>query len=290
MLKRVFLEVDNKMTLSADLAPIWLGGPAQATLESQLEWLYQREPFFRLQYGSVGVLLPTWFENGIEETINTFSLDIDAKPAVGASLWLKSFTAHLFSGLAALRLKFNRVLVPRFEQISLDVADNGKLKRVGVATDCTFYCLANDPLAYTAQAKVVNSEQDLDQALTDLVRVIGQYLAPTFKQLKVNTPQFWGAIGYALGLVFQKLTQHGIDSELSEKVQPVADAWLKSVLPDYAELNRVKTATQGNIGIFYIRRETCCLKYKLDGKKNCATCQKREPLAQHELYQSKVPV
>ena len=277
------------MTLSADLAPIWLGEPAQPTLESQLEWLYHREPFFRLQYGQVGINLPEWTEEQIETTINAFSQDVDTRQAVGASLWLKSFTAHLFSGLAALRLKFNRVLMPTLEQISLDVAGNGKLKRVGIVENCTFYCLAGDPLASLPQAQVVESEQALDQALSDFVIETGQYLAPKFKQQKVNTPQYWGAIGYALGLVFQKLTQHGCDKELIENLEPKVDAWLASLLPHYAELNSVKAATQGGVSVYYIRRETCCLKYKLDGKKNCATCQQREPEAQLALYQSKVP-
>ncbi|PSW15589.1 hypothetical protein C9J01_00805 [Photobacterium rosenbergii] len=278
------------MTLSTDLAPIWLGEPAQPTLESQLEWLYQREPFFRLQYGQVGTCLPGWAEQHLESTVMAFSQDVDTRLAVGASLWLKSFTAHLFSGLAALRLKFNRVLMPTLEQISLDVAENGKLKRVGIAKDVTFYCLADDPLACTSQANVVESEQALDRMLSDFVIEVGHYLADKFKQQKVNTPQYWGAIGYALGLVFQKLTQHGCDKALIERLTPKADVWLATLLPKYAELNSVKAATQDNMSINYIRRETCCMKYKLDGKKHCATCQQREPEAQLALYQSKVPV
>ncbi|MDV5167859.1 (2Fe-2S)-binding protein [Photobacterium rosenbergii] len=278
------------MTLSAALAPIWLGEPAQHTFESQLDWLYEREPFFRLNYGRVGTPLTQWAEGDIEATINVFAQDVDTRQAVGASLWLKSFTAHLFSGLAALRLKFNRVLMPTLEQISLDVADNGKLKRVGIAENCSFYCLAGDPLAHLTQAQVVESEQALDQALSDFVTEAGQYLAPKFKQQKVNTPQYWGAIGYALGLVFQKLTQHGCDKELIERLEPEVDAWLANLLPEFAELNSVKVASQGNMSIYYIRRETCCLKYKLDGKKNCATCQQRDKDEQRTLYQSKVPL
>ncbi|PSU35828.1 (2Fe-2S)-binding protein [Photobacterium lutimaris] len=278
------------MTLSADLAPFWLGEPTQPTLESQLDWLFQCEPFFRLQYGEVGQPLSEWIGKHLDTTIQAFSQDVDTRQAVGASLWLKSFTAHLCSGLAALRLKFNRVPVLSIDFISLDVATNGKLKRVGIPTESSFFCLEEDPLAHSSQARVVESEQALDQHLSDLVIAIGQYLAPQFKEQKVNTPQFWGAIGYALGLVFQKLTQHGHDKALIDRLQPKADAWLAVILPDYAELNRVKAASQGKVGIYYIRRETCCLKYKLDGKKNCATCQQREPAEQLALYQSKVPV
>ncbi|MGR5063088.1 (2Fe-2S)-binding protein [Photobacterium sp. DNB22_13_2] len=278
------------MTLSAQLAPFWLGEPTQPTLESQLEWLFQREPFFRLQYGEVGRPLPEWMEGRLDETIQAFSDDIATRQAVGASLWLKSFTAHLCSGLSALRLKFNRVPILSLEQISLDVATNGKLKRVGIPADSSFFCLEDDPLAQESLARVVESEQALDQHLSDLVIKVGQYLAPQFKTQKVNTPQFWGAIGYALGLVFQKLTQHGFDKALIDRLQPKADAWLAIILPDYAELNRVKAVSQRKVGIYYIRRETCCLKYKLHGKKNCATCLQREPAEQLALYQSKVPV
>lgn len=278
------------MTLSAELAPFWLGEPVHPTLESQLDWLFQREPFFRLQYGEVGQPLPEWMEAHIDTTIQSFSQDVDTRQAVGASLWLKSFTAHLCSGLAALRLKFNRVPMLSLEQISLEVAPNGKLKRVGIPKGCAFFCLEDDPLANSLHAKVVESEQELDQKLSHFVQELGQSIAPQFKGQKVNTPQFWGALGYALGLVFQKLTQHGCDRTLIERLQPKTDAWLAGILPDFAELNSVKAASLENVGIYYIRRETCCLKYKLDGKKNCATCQQREPDEQLALYQSKVPV
>ncbi|WEM45410.1 (2Fe-2S)-binding protein (plasmid) [Photobacterium sp. DA100] len=278
-----------KMNFSAELAPIWLGEPTQPTIDSQLDWLFNREPFFRLQYGDVGQPLTEWMESELEKTIDLFSLDVGARQAVGASLWLKSFTAHLISGLAALRLKFNRVPLVSIEQISLDVAENGKLKRVGIASNCPFLCLVDDPLAHEPSATVVESEQALDQHLSGLIIEVGQYLAPRFKQQKVNTPQFWGAVGYAAGLVFQKLTQHGCDRALIEQLQPKADQWLAGLLPNFSELNRVKAASQGEVSIYYIRRETCCLKYKLDGKKHCATCQQREPEAQLALYQSKVP-
>ncbi|MGR5142221.1 (2Fe-2S)-binding protein [Photobacterium sp. DNB23_23_1] len=276
------------MTLSAQLAPFWLAEPTQPTLESQLDWLFQRESFFRLQYGDVGQPLSEWIDRHIDTTIQIFSQDVDTRQAVGASLWLKSFTAHLCSGLAALRLKFNRVPMLTFEQISLDVAMNGKLKRVGIAKGSSFYCLDDDPLAHSQQARVVESEQALDEKLAHFLRELGRVLAPQFKAQKVNTPQFWGAIGYALGLVFQKLTQHGFDRALIESVQPKADTWLAGILPEFADLNSVKAASEGKVGIYYIRRETCCLKYKLDGKKNCATCQQREPAEQLALYQSKV--
>ncbi|PSU02310.1 hypothetical protein C9J03_23990 [Photobacterium gaetbulicola] len=288
-LKRVSLEVDIKMNLSAELAPIWLGEPVNPTLDSQLDWLFQREPFFRLHYGDVGQPLPEWMESQLEITIDRFSLDVGARHAVGASLWLKSFTAHLISGLAALRLKFNRVPLLSIDQISLDVAENGKLKRVGFSPNISFLCLPDDPLAHETSANVVESEQVLDQHLSRLIIEVGQFLAPKFKEQKVNTPQFWGAMGYAVGLVFQKLTQHGCDRALIERLQPKADQWLAGLLPDFPELNGVRAASQGEVSIYYIRRETCCLKYKLEGKKHCATCQQRAPEEQLALYHSKVP-
>ena len=126
--------------------------PVHQSLESQLEWLYQREPFFRLRFDRVGVSLPGWMESQLDKTIEAFSQDIDTRKAVGASLWLKSFTAHLFTGMAALRLKFKRVPTPSLDQITLDVAENGKLKQVGISASSAFLCLPDDPLAQSSLA------------------------------------------------------------------------------------------------------------------------------------------
>lgn len=277
------------MNLTTELAVLWPGKPQQSTIGAQLEWLLQREPFFRLESGFVGLPLDEWMETEFSAAIATFCDDVHTRKAVGASLWLKSFSAHLITGMAALRLKFTRVPCITVGQISLEVSPKGKLLRVAIDEGAAFYCLADDVMAHSPLAIVVASEQMLDQQFALILQRLGDYLAPYYKRENVNRNLFWGNWGYAVGLLFQKLTQHGCDSVLLERLQSEADRWLKRLLPNTASLNSVKVASRSPVAIYYIRRETCCLKYKLDGKKNCATCQLIDPVEQLAIYQSKIP-
>ncbi|MGF1725660.1 (2Fe-2S)-binding protein [Photobacterium nomapromontoriensis] len=277
------------MNLTTELAVLWPGEPQQSTIGAQLEWLEQCEPFFRLESSHIGIPLNEWMDSAFPATIATFCDDIDTRKAVGASLWLKSFSAHLLTGMAALRLKFARVPCITVSQISLEVSSKGKLQRVAIDEDAKFFCLADDVMADSPLAIVVASEQRLDQQFALILQQLGDYLAPYYKHENVSRNLFWGHWGYAVGLSFQKLTQHGSESTLLETLQPEADRWLKSLLPNTANLNSVKVATREPVAIYYIRRETCCLKYKLDGKKNCATCQLIDPEEQLIRYQSKIP-
>ncbi|KLV02483.1 hypothetical protein ABT58_02925 [Photobacterium aphoticum] len=272
------------------MTPLWPGSPADMSVNAQLRWLHEREPFFRLQSGQHGKPLITWLDTEYSQTLAVFRDDLQTRQAVGASMWLKGFSAHLLTGLAALRLKFQRVLHFDAHAVFLTLSATGKVKVVSIDDNAPFYCLATDPLASSPLARVVESEAALDQQFSRMLVELGEVMAPYLKTEKVNRTLFWGHWGYALGLVFQKLTQDGADSVLLEQIQPLADRWLQSLLPDWASLNAVKVASRAPMAVYYIRRETCCLKYKLDGKKKCSTCQLTDPIEQLQRYQSKVPV
>ncbi|MGF1688973.1 (2Fe-2S)-binding protein [Photobacterium japonica] len=276
------------MNISTDMGPLWPGQPDTSSLHAQLDWLTQCEPFFRLQTGQQGDTLAEWLDNRCSQVIALFCQDIQTQRAVGASMWLKGFSAHLLSGMAALRLKFQRVMHFDVHTINLLLSPKGKVKAVSITDDAPFYCLATDPLAGSPLARVVASEAALDAQFSALLVALGQYMAPYFKIQKVSRTLFWGHWGYAVGLVFQKLTQNGADSVLLETLQPNADRWLQSLLPATATLNAIKVASQAPMAVYYVRRETCCLKYKLDGKKHCSTCQLTDPEEQRRRYQAKL--
>ncbi|WP_053062545.1 (2Fe-2S)-binding protein [Photobacterium aquae] len=277
------------MTVSQYMADLWPGQPVQNTLAAQFDWLHQCLPFLRLQTAGGGASLSQWIPSKLDPAIESFCNAKDVRHSVGASLWLKSFNAHLFTGLAALRLKFNRVPALTEDAIIVDINAEGKVKQLSILDSQPFYCLADDSMAEEPQALVVANEAELDRCLAEILTGLLSYLEPEFKRNNIGRQLFVGSVGYALGTVFAKLTEKGYDRDQLARLLPVADNWLKTVLPAAATLNTVTQATQCNRAIYYVRRETCCLKYKLAGKKNCGTCQLTDAAEQLASYQTKVP-
>ncbi|MBL4828552.1 MAG: (2Fe-2S)-binding protein [Aliivibrio sp.] len=280
------------MHITEQLASLWPGTSENTSLQSQLHWLNQHHEFFRFSIANENTpdeSFEMWFASSFDQTLDKFGTIMEARPALAASLWQKSLNAHLFTGLTALRLKFNRVpqLTVSNSRISTDMSQ--KVKQISTDASTPFYCLSSDPLAEDSISIVVADQHELDKKFADVIRHFGIRFEPLFRGHKVNSKLFWGNLSFAITLTFMRLTEKGITIETANAIKASAQQWYQQLLPETAELNVIEQVDNKKRSILYVRRDTCCLKYKLEGKGNCGTCGLVDKQQQDEIYINKIP-
>ncbi len=270
------------MHISAQLQPLWHSKkPLNScrSLKDQLAWLHDADDNFKLkainkeQLDDKHLLLNEWLPANLSNAIELFGKKNEVNQNVAASMWLKSFNNQFFTSLTALRLKFNRVPIVQFNDIFISTPNGEKIKSLQINNKNSFVCLENDPLATSSQATVVANQTLLDEAFTHLIQQIGGGLSVLFEKERLKHRPFWGSISLAISVFFMRLTEKGLSADLAKQILPNAQQWLSNIMPDIGkELAHIHVAEKEQRAILYVQRETCCLKYKIDGKKNCATC------------------
>ncbi|MGF1762004.1 (2Fe-2S)-binding protein [Aliivibrio kagoshimensis] len=280
------------MHITEQLASLWPGSSQDPSLHSQLQWLNQHHKFFRFSIASDHTQdesFDTWFASSFDPTLEQFGSMMEARPALAASLWQKSLNAHLFTGLTALRLKFNRVPQLSVSNTHIAIDKSYKVKQISTEETTPFYCLSNDPLASNPISIVVSDQQELDKKFADVIRYFGIRFEPLFRGHKVNSKLFWGNLSFAITLTFMRLTEKGITISDANKIKSLAQEWYQQLLPETADLNIIEQVDNQTLSILYVRRDTCCLKYKLEGKGNCGTCGLVDKQQQDKIYTDKIP-
>ncbi|WP_081249628.1 (2Fe-2S)-binding protein [Aliivibrio fischeri] len=270
------------MHISAQLQPLWRNKKSSESchsLKDQLAWLHDADDNFKLKATNQDKLddkhqpLNTWLSANLTQAIELFSKKTEVNHNVAASMWLKSFNNQFFTSLVALRLKFNRVPVIQFNDIFISTPNGEKIKSLQINNNCHFVCLESDPLASSSQSTVVASHEQLDDAFTHLIQQIGGGLSVLFEKERLKHRPFWGSISLAVSVFFMRLTEKGLSAVLAKQILPNAQQWLSNIMPDIGkDLAHIHVAEKKERAILYVQRETCCLKYKIDGKKKCATC------------------
>ncbi len=263
--------------------------PDNHSIQVQLDWLHSFHDFFRLSVANdKGENAEQWFGNSLTPTIQAFADSFQTKPAIAASLWQKGLNAHLITGLIGLRLKFHRVPKLTTQDIRIKVDEKkGKLKAVYLASDLAFYGLASDPLADDLSCEVVDSHQELDKQLADLLRQIGIRLEPLFRKEKLPSQRFWGGMAYSVPLFLMKTTEKAPKLAYAEQIVDLANQWYRQLLPEMAEFLTIHGFNNEERAVLYIKRNTCCLKYKLKGKSKCSTCHLRDQEEVDQKFEKK---
>ena len=270
------------MHISAQLQPLWRSKQSPDSchsLREQLAWLHDADDNFKLKAINKDKLddkhlpLNEWLPANLTSAIELFAKKTEVNHNVAASMWLKSFNNQFFTSLTALRLKFNRVPIIQFNDIFISTPNGEKIKSLQINNNCPFVCLATDLLASKDQATVVSNQEQLDDAFTHLIQQIGGGLSVLFEKERLKHRPFWGSISLAISVFFMRLTEKGLSAELAKQIAPNAQLWLTEIMPTIGkDLAHIHVAEKDQRAILYVQRETCCLKYKIEGKKNCATC------------------
>lgn len=287
------------MHISAQLQPLWLSKKTSNScysLREQLAWLHNADDNFKLkaidknQLDDKYSLLNKWLPANLSNAIELFGKKNEVNQNVAASMWLKSFNNQFFTSLTALRLKFNRVPIVQFNDIFISTPNGEKIKSLQINNNCPFVCLATDPLASESQATVVESQEKLDEAFTYLLQQIGGGLSIFFEKERLKHRPFWGSISLAVSVFFMRLTEKGLSKEVASQLALNAEHWLENIMPEIGKnLAHVRVAENNQQAILYVQRETCCMKYKIDGKKNCATCQLLSEEDRHKKNIKRIP-
>tara|TARA_Y100000588_G_scaffold57111_1_gene55007 strand:+ start:7679 stop:8542 length:864 start_codon:yes stop_codon:yes gene_type:complete len=257
------------------------------TLKQQQAILHKHEPFLRLTVTShpVGTKGRDWFETEFSETLHAYAESLEAKLPFSTQVWHKTFNAILFSSLVAMRVVFNRVPKLSLDNIYISVADDHRIDKVEILDSTPYFSLDDS-------GEKVASQEALDDKLVETILALSASLSDKFKKHKVNPRVFWGNILYACNISFSKLANQPLDEKKHLIDETVVSQWqhnlYSKVLPKGGELNEIKKVTFNGFQKIYTRRETCCLKYKLDGKNKCATCNLHDEETQQLLMLDKL--
>ncbi|MDK9735739.1 (2Fe-2S)-binding protein [Vibrio sp. D404a] len=257
------------------------------TLKQQQAILHKHEPFLRLTVTShpVGIKGRDWFETEFSETLHAYAESLEAKLPFSTPVWHKTFNAILFSSLVAMRVVFNRVPKLSLDNIYISVADDHRIDKVEILDSTPYFSLDDS-------GEKVASQEALDDKLVETILALSTSLSDKFKKHKVNPRVFWGNILYACNISFSKLANQPLDEKTHLIDEMVVSEWQQNlyskVLPKGGELNEIKKVTFNGFQKIYTRRETCCLKYKLDGKDKCATCNLHDEKTQQQLMLDKL--
>ena len=141
-------------------------------------------------------------------------------------------------------------------------------------------------------AMQVESELALDEKLAQVITTLSEPLVPLYKKQKVSPKVFWGNALYACDLAFSKLAHQPLANDRLELDVQAASKWqqnlFNAVTPKGGELNAVKKVTFNGFQKLYVRRETCCLKYKIEGKEKCSTCNLHDSEIQENIMRNKL--
>ncbi|WP_165313539.1 hypothetical protein [Vibrio ziniensis] len=217
------------------------------------------------------VTLLDWLESDFDCLITQHAELTKLGKAVCSSLWHKQLMELIFPTLVALRWQYN--LVPQIdaETIGLDIESNGRISTISIPN------------------KALYSEDDevLDQQLSQLISLIAQQIANLFAEQKVNSKRFWGNLSNALAQGFTWVSQTNCCVRC-EDLSTEITAWLNRILGNKQQLVEVKSASDNLSYLLFVRRKTCCLKYKLNKVRMCKTCNLVDEQEQEEFYREKL--
>ncbi len=216
---------------------------------------------------SNAVTLIGWLEGNFDGLMTQHSELTQLGKAVCASLWHKQLMELIFPTLVALRWQYN--LVPLFDAatIGLDIEPNGRINTLSIP-DEAFYS---------------EDDEELDQQLSRLISLIAAQIENVFSEQKVNRQRFWGNLSNALAQGFTWVSQQNMHV-VHEGVSPEVTIWLKRILGEKQQLVDVKSVSNELSHLLFVRRKTCCLKYKLDKVRMCKTCSLMNELEQERFY------
>lgn len=263
----------------------------QLSITEQQAILHQHEPFFRLGFTEQpkGIKASDWFETEFPAVVQAYADAIGAKLPFAVPIWQKVFNAILFTSLVAHRIVFNRVIALSLDDIYLSIGEDHRVAAIEVLDSAPFYSLNSDDCP---NAKLVDSEQWLDQKLSEVIVKLSEPLVTVYKQQKVSSKVFWGNTFYACDLVFSKLAHQPCSKSVMNLDERGVSEWqqtlFNAVIAKGGELNSVKKVTFNGFQKIYIRRETCCLKYKIEGKEKCSTCNLHDSAAQEMIMRNKL--
>lgn len=245
------------------------------TLAEQQGLLNQHEPFFRLTIDNEALAnsinAEQWYKTQAKDTLQNYADSLDTKLAFSAPIWQKVYNAILYTSLLGHRLVFNRVPKISLGSLGLTIGDDHRVASLCISEDTQFYCLDSE----LENGIQVSSQQALDEKLIEVILELSTPLTQFYKTQRVNPRLYWGNILYACNLAISKLTHKPISSEESLDTSALQN-WQSKVyehaLPKGGQLNQIKEVSFNGFRKLYVRRETCCLKYKIEGKAKCTTC------------------
>lgn len=250
--------------------------------------LNQHDPFYRHVYTekATGTPMLEWFDNAFADTIDAYANALETKAAYVAPIWHKLFNSVLFSPIVGLRLTYNCVPVIAADDVYITIGEDHRVAKIELSNDVDFYCLGDASIASSPKAITVNSQQDLDTKLVEVIVAMASLLEHHFKTQKVGSKLYWGAIHFAFGVANMRLSNQVakvsstlVDTDKQDQWYEALSYELKSGRTALNSINRVEYGTFQKI---YLRRETCCLRYKIDGRAKCATCNLIPPAEQRE--------
>ncbi|ANP66877.1 MULTISPECIES: (2Fe-2S)-binding protein [Vibrio] len=243
------------------------------TIAEQQALLNRHEPFFRLRFVEQpkGIKASEWFEREFPAVVQDYANSIEAKLPFAVPIWQKVFNAILLTSLVGHRVVFDRVLQLTLDDLYLTIGEDHRVASIEVSSATLFFSLESDN-----EAMQVESELALDEKLAQVIKTLSEPLVPLYKKQKVSPKVFWGNALYACDLAFSKLAHQPLANDTLDLDVQAASKWqqnlFNAVTPKGGELNAVKKVIFNGFQKLYVRRETCCLKYKIEGKEKCSTC------------------
>lgn len=259
------------------------------SITEQQAILNRHEPFFRLRFVEQpkGIKASEWFEREFPAVVQDYANSIEAKLPFAVPIWQKVFNAILLTSLVGHRVVFDRVLQLTLDDLYLTIGEDHRVASIEVSSATPFFALESD-----SDAMQVESELALDEKLAQVITRLSEPLVPLYKKQKVSPKVFWGNALYACDLAFSKLAYQPLANDMVELDVQAASKWqqnlFNAVTPKGGELNAVKKVTFNGFQKLYVRRETCCLKYKIEGKEKCSTCNLHDSEIQENIMRNKL--
>ncbi|MFM2620632.1 (2Fe-2S)-binding protein [Vibrio owensii] len=260
------------------------------SITEQQAILNRHEPFFRLRFVEQpkGIKASEWFERDFPAVVQDYANSIEAKLPFAVPIWQKVFNAILLTSLVGHRVVFDRVLQLTLDDLYLTIGEDHRVASIEVLSATPFFALE----AGNENAMQVESELALDEKLAQVITTLSEPLVPLYKKQKVSPKVFWGNALYAADLAFSKLAHQPLANDRLELDVQAASKWqqnlFNAVTPKGGELNAVKKVTFNGFQKLYVRRETCCLKYKIEGKEKCSTCNLHDSEIQENIMRNKL--
>lgn len=259
------------------------------SITEQQAILNHHEPFFRLRFVEqpTGIKASEWFEREFPAVVQDYADSIEAKLPFSVPIWQKVFNAILLTSLVGHRVVFDRVLQLTLDDLYLTIGEDHRVASIEVSSATPFFALESD-----SDAMQVESELALDEKLAQVITTLSEPLVPLYKKQKVSPKVFWGNALYACDLAFSKLAHQPLANDTLDLDVQAASEWqqnlFNAVTPKGGELNAVKKVTFNGFQKLYVRRETCCLKYKIEGKEKCSTCNLHDSEIQENIMRNKL--
>lgn len=259
------------------------------SISDQQAILNRHEPFFRLRFVEqpTGTKASEWFENDFPAVVQDYADSIEAKLPFAVPIWQKVFNAILLTSLVGHRVVFDRVLQLTLDDLYLTIGEDHRVASIEVSSATPFFALESD-----SDAMQVETELALDEKLAQVITTLSEPLVPLYKKQKVSPKVFWGNALYACDLAFSKLAHQPLANDRLDLDVQAASEWqqnlFNAVTPKGGELNAVKKVTFNGFQKLYVRRETCCLKYKIEGKEKCSTCNLHDSEIQENIMRNKL--